>query len=95
MQSVPAHGSSAADSAGGAFSYREVGATRLGPLPDGYHHLHHRTRVGRGLADYDAAGAALTTWRLHRRAARAYGPAHHGRSPAPPWRSRSARARCG
>ncbi|MEV7722996.1 DUF1990 family protein, partial [Streptomyces sp. NPDC088184] len=31
-------------------SYPEVGATRLGPLPDGYHHLHHRTRVGRGRA---------------------------------------------
>ncbi|MFE2638016.1 DUF1990 family protein [Streptomyces scopuliridis] len=69
MQPAPAHRNSAADSAGGGvFSYREVGATRLGPLPDGYHHLHHRTRIGRGRAAYDAAGAALTTWRLHRRA---------------------------
>ncbi|MET9657673.1 DUF1990 domain-containing protein [Streptomyces sp. NPDC006510] len=47
-------------------TYPEVGATRLGPLPDGYHHLHHRTRVGRGRADFEAAGAAVTEWRLHR-----------------------------
>ncbi|WP_329454420.1 DUF1990 family protein [Streptomyces sp. NBC_01497] len=52
--------------AAGAFTYREVGATRLGPLPDGYHHLHHRTRIGRGRTVFDAAGSALTTWRLHR-----------------------------
>jgi uncharacterized protein (UPF0548 family) len=64
--------------AGGGLSYREVGATRLGPLPDGYHHLHHRTRIGSGRKVFDAAGAALTTWRLHRgtglrvRAARAW-----------------------
>ncbi|GAA2447042.1 DUF1990 domain-containing protein [Streptomyces pulveraceus] len=47
-------------------SYPEVGATRLGPLPDGYHHLHHRTRVGRGRADFEAAGSAVTGWRMHR-----------------------------
>ncbi|MFF9568717.1 DUF1990 family protein [Streptomyces sp. NPDC014685] len=47
-------------------TYPEVGATRLGPLPDGYHHLHHRTRVGRGRADFEAAGAAVTEWRMHR-----------------------------
>lgn len=49
-----------------AFTYPEVGSTRLGPLPDGYHHLHHRTRVGRGRADFEAAGAAVTCWRMHR-----------------------------
>ncbi|WP_327371607.1 DUF1990 family protein [Streptomyces sp. NBC_01217] len=47
-------------------TYPEAGATRLGPLPDGYHHLHHRTRVGRGRADFEAAGAAVTGWRMHR-----------------------------
>ncbi|NEC18766.1 DUF1990 family protein, partial [Streptomyces parvus] len=47
-------------------TYPEVGATRLGPLPRGYHHLHHRTRVGRGEADFAAAGAAITEWRMHR-----------------------------
>ncbi|MFI9583824.1 DUF1990 family protein [Streptomyces sp. NPDC052236] len=49
------------------FSYAEVGATRLGPLPDGYHHLHHTTRIGRGRAVFEAAGTAVTTWRMHRR----------------------------
>ncbi|MCX4736278.1 DUF1990 family protein [Streptomyces sp. NBC_01363] len=49
-----------------ALTYPEVGATRLDPLPDGYHHLHHRTRVGRGRADFEAAGAAVTRWRMHR-----------------------------
>ncbi|WP_351227328.1 DUF1990 domain-containing protein [Streptomyces sp. NPDC002133] len=49
-------------------SYREIGATRLGPLPDGYHHLHHRTRIGRGRAVFEAAGSAVTTWRMHREA---------------------------
>ncbi|MFF3781971.1 DUF1990 family protein [Streptomyces sp. NPDC001933] len=47
-------------------SYPEAGATRLGPLPAGYHHLHHRARVGRGRADLRAAGAAVTEWRMHR-----------------------------
>ncbi|MFG3527348.1 DUF1990 family protein [Streptomyces sp. NPDC047917] len=47
-------------------NYPEVGATRLGPLPAGYHHLHHRTPVGRGRADLEAAGAAITEWRMHR-----------------------------
>ncbi|MGW2590791.1 DUF1990 family protein [Streptomyces sp. NPDC001515] len=49
-----------------ALSYPEVGATRLGPLPDGYHHLHHRTRIGHGRADFEAAGAAITGFRMHR-----------------------------
>ncbi|HET6356228.1 DUF1990 domain-containing protein [Streptomyces sp.] len=51
---------------GRGLSYPEVGATRLGPLPDGYHHLHHTTRIGRGRAVFDAAGEAVTTWRMHR-----------------------------
>lgn len=48
-------------------SYDEVGATvRPGPLPAGYHHLRHRTPVGRGPAALAAAGDAVTTWRMHR-----------------------------
>ncbi|WP_406089606.1 DUF1990 family protein [Streptomyces sp. NBC_01013] len=47
-------------------TYPEAGATRLGPLPDGYHHLHHRTEVGHGRADLEAAGAAITEFRMHR-----------------------------
>lgn len=47
-------------------TYPEAGSTRLGPLPDGYHHLHHRTRIGHGRADFEAAGAAITEFRMHR-----------------------------
>lgn len=50
-----------------ALNYPEIGATRLGPLPDGYHHLHHTTRIGRGRAAFEEAGGAVTTWRMHRR----------------------------
>ncbi|MER7049768.1 DUF1990 family protein [Streptomyces jumonjinensis] len=47
-------------------TYPEVGATRLGPMPDGYRHLHHTTRVGRGRAAFTTAGAAVLSWRMHR-----------------------------
>ncbi|MFF0072770.1 DUF1990 family protein [Streptomyces sp. NPDC005494] len=47
-------------------TYPEVGATRLGPLPDGYNHLHHRAAIGSGRAGFEAAGAAVTEWRMHR-----------------------------
>ncbi|MFJ7068494.1 DUF1990 family protein [Streptomyces sp. NPDC101115] len=47
-------------------NYPEVGATRTGPLPAGYHHLHHTVRIGTGRAAYEAAGAAVTTWAMHR-----------------------------
>ncbi|MFF5970618.1 DUF1990 family protein [Streptomyces sp. NPDC012769] len=47
-------------------NYPEVGATRTGPLPAGYHHLHHTVRVGHGREAYAAAGAAVTTWAMHR-----------------------------
>ncbi|MGW0552250.1 DUF1990 family protein [Streptomyces altiplanensis] len=49
------------------FTYPEVGATRQDTLPPGYHHLRHRVPVGTGRAAFDAAGAAVTTWRLHRK----------------------------
>ncbi|MFE3329289.1 DUF1990 family protein [Streptomyces sp. NPDC059176] len=49
-----------------ALTYPETGATRLDRLPDGYHHLHHRTRVGRGRAAFEAAATAVTTWQMHR-----------------------------
>lgn len=48
------------------FTYEEVGATRdAGPLPDGYRHLRHRMRVGRGGAAFDCAAAAVLEWRMH------------------------------
>ncbi|MFJ8885785.1 DUF1990 family protein [Streptomyces sp. NPDC102402] len=49
-------------------TYPEAGATRLGPLPEGYNHLHHRAVIGRGRADFEAAGATVTEWRMHRAA---------------------------
>ncbi|MET9701165.1 DUF1990 domain-containing protein [Streptomyces sp. NPDC006529] len=56
------------DAAGrpGRLSYPDRGATRLRPLPRGYHHLDHRVRVGHGRAAFEAAGAAVTTFALHR-----------------------------
>ncbi|MFE7776828.1 DUF1990 family protein [Streptomyces sp. NPDC057445] len=47
-------------------NYAEAGATRLAPLPDGYHHLRHRVAVGHGRAAFEAAGDAVVTWRMHR-----------------------------
>ncbi|MER5732091.1 DUF1990 domain-containing protein [Streptomyces sp. NPDC002138] len=47
-------------------NYPDRGATRRRPLPDGYHHLHHRVLIGRGRAAFETAGAAVTTFRLHR-----------------------------
>ncbi|MFI2209120.1 DUF1990 family protein [Streptomyces sp. NPDC020141] len=49
------------------FNYPEVGATRLGPLPGGYRPLHHTAQVGHGRAAFEAAGAAVLDWRMHRR----------------------------
>ncbi|WP_330241813.1 DUF1990 family protein [Streptomyces sp. NBC_00525] len=47
-------------------TYPEAGATRTGPLPAGYQHLHHRDAIGHGRADLEAAGAAITGFRMHR-----------------------------
>ncbi|MBX9421587.1 MULTISPECIES: DUF1990 family protein [Streptomyces] len=50
-----------------ALTYPEVGATRSpAALPEGYHHLRHTAVVGHGRAAFEAAGAAVTTWRMHR-----------------------------
>ncbi|MFI9063298.1 DUF1990 family protein [Streptomyces sp. NPDC053429] len=47
-------------------SYPERGATEHRPLPAGYNHLHHRTRIGAGRAVFETAGAALSTFDAHR-----------------------------
>ncbi|MEV4429615.1 DUF1990 family protein [Streptomyces sp. R-07] len=48
-------------------TYREVGATSTPQtLPEGYHHLRHSAVVGHGRAAFETAGAAVTTWRMHR-----------------------------
>ncbi|MCZ4123328.1 DUF1990 family protein [Streptomyces sp. H39-S7] len=49
-------------------SYPEVCATRRDELPEGYRHLRHQARIGRGRDVFEAAGAAVTTWRMHRAA---------------------------
>ncbi|WP_256106627.1 DUF1990 family protein [Streptomyces sp. ODS05-4] len=65
---IRALGDAGADRRGGAaLSYPEVGATLRRPLPAGYHHLHRTTRIGQGRAVFERAGAALASWRLHRR----------------------------
>lgn len=52
--------------AGAAYTYKEVGATRRRPLPDGYRHLRHRTYLGRGRELMrEAADAVLEFW-MHR-----------------------------
>ncbi|MBY8871230.1 DUF1990 domain-containing protein [Micromonospora sp. PLK6-60] len=47
-------------------TYPQVGATRQGPLPAGYHHLRHRVRLPDGC--FASAARAVLTWRLHRAA---------------------------
>uniref|UniRef100_A0AAU2JZV2 DUF1990 domain-containing protein n=1 Tax=Streptomyces sp. NBC_00049 TaxID=2903617 RepID=A0AAU2JZV2_9ACTN len=50
----------------GTVNYPDRGATARRPLPTGYHHLLHRTRIGHGRAAFEAAGAAVTTFQAHR-----------------------------
>lgn len=47
-------------------TYAEVGATRDGRLPAGYHHLRHRVRLPDGC--FPVAVNAVLGWRLHRAA---------------------------
>lgn len=47
-------------------NYPDRGATARQPLPAGYHHLRHRTRVGHGQAAFETAGTAVTTFHAHR-----------------------------
>ena len=46
-----------------ALTYPEVAATRTGPLPAGYRHLHVRHRLGRG--DLGVVGRGLLSWDVH------------------------------
>ncbi|MFH8346599.1 DUF1990 family protein [Streptomyces sp. NPDC018045] len=50
------------------FNYAQEGATRRHPLPTGYGHLHEATHLGHGRAVLEAAGEAVTTFRMHRAA---------------------------
>jgi uncharacterized protein (UPF0548 family) len=47
-------------------TYAPVGATRTGPLPAGFRHLHYRTFLGSGTDLYQRAGQAVVTFAMHR-----------------------------
>ncbi|MFF4878882.1 MULTISPECIES: DUF1990 domain-containing protein [unclassified Micromonospora] len=47
-------------------TYPEVGRTRHGSLPGGYHHLRHRYPLPAGC--FEVAAEAVLSWRLHRAA---------------------------
>jgi uncharacterized protein (UPF0548 family) len=49
-------------------TYDEVGATVVGPLPGGYHHLDRVTVVGHGREVFEWAAAYLMGWAVQRRA---------------------------
>jgi uncharacterized protein (UPF0548 family) len=49
-------------------TYAPVGATREGPLPDGFHHLRERFELGHGDAAFAHAATLLMTWQMHARA---------------------------
>lgn len=46
------------------FTYTEVGATRSGTLPAGYHHVRRRHRIGVGRAAFEAVADGLMTWQV-------------------------------
>lgn len=47
-------------------TYPEVGATREGPMPEGYRVLDQHTEVGRGEPAFNALASALMAWDLQR-----------------------------
>ncbi|PZG00608.1 DUF1990 domain-containing protein [Micromonospora deserti] len=47
-------------------TYRDVGATRGGPLPTGYGHVHRDVSVGTGRAAFKRAVDGLFCWQMHR-----------------------------
>jgi uncharacterized protein (UPF0548 family) len=60
------------------FTYPEVGATRDGALPAGYHHVERSAVVGHGREAFDRAAAAVFRWTAQRAAGlriQASGPA--------------------
>ena len=62
-------------------SYVDIGATAHPRLPDGFHHIRRRERLGNGPQLFNDASAALFTWDVHRGAGlrvRASGPAAPG-----------------
>jgi uncharacterized protein (UPF0548 family) len=56
------------DDGGVEVTYPEVGETRDGRLPAGYHHARYRRAVGHGRRDFAAAVAGLRDWGMFRAA---------------------------
>ncbi|BBC32832.1 hypothetical protein SGFS_041260 [Streptomyces graminofaciens] len=48
------------------YTYTDVGATREGRTPPGFHPLHVRTRLGEGVEVFQRAAQAVFTWEMHR-----------------------------
>ena len=48
------------------YTYEDVGATRDGRCPPGFHPLHVRSRIGEGQEVFKSASQAILTWDLHR-----------------------------
>lgn len=48
------------------YTYEDVGATRDGRCPPGFHPLHVRSRIGEGQEVFKSASQAVLTWDLHR-----------------------------
>ena len=46
------------------FSYPDPGATRTGAVPEGFHPLHHRIRLGSGAEAFRRARYALQSWKM-------------------------------
>jgi uncharacterized protein (UPF0548 family) len=57
-----------ADQADAPYSYEAVGATRSGPLPEGYRHDRRSVALGSGQSVFDRAVEGLRRWELHRAA---------------------------
>jgi uncharacterized protein (UPF0548 family) len=59
-------GRSFADLSFADLTYEEVGATRDGPMPAGYGHVHRDVTIAAGLTAFDRAVDALFGWDMHR-----------------------------
>ncbi len=53
------------EQSGQPFSYREVGATADGAVPDGYRHVRQVLELGRGEETFERASEGLRRWHAH------------------------------